>query len=172
MRPKGSAKSLETRRRRAAKYLAQGKGIREVARRIGAAPSSVKRWKDAIENGGRAALNAKPHTGRPTRLSFEQRQQLLRILRQGPHTAKLADDHWTCRCVATIIRRYFGIRYHPDHVSRVLRSLGWTYQPTRKKNNQTISSRGRFCRWVQAPSCGSKRSRTKTEPQPRQEKNE
>jgi len=158
MRPKGSAKSLETRRRRAARYLAQGKGIREVARRIGAAPSSVKRWKDAIENGGRTALNAKPHHGRPPHLSLEQRQHLLRILHRGPQAAKLAYDHWTCRLVATVIQRYFGIRYHPDHISRVLRSLGWTYQAIRKKNNQTIKARERVHRWVQTPSCGSKRT--------------
>ncbi|MCA9420709.1 MAG: helix-turn-helix domain-containing protein, partial [Nitrospira sp.] len=77
MRPKGSAAKLETRRRLAASLLARGRGIREVARTIGAAPSSVKRWKDALEQGGKNALKSKPHTGRPSRLSPKQRQHLL-----------------------------------------------------------------------------------------------
>ena len=65
MRPKGNAAKLEARRRKAAKMLSKGQGIREVARRVGAAPSSVKRWKDAVESGGTDALKSKPHTGRP-----------------------------------------------------------------------------------------------------------
>ena len=47
MRPKGSGEALEMRRRIAAKLLQEGKGIREVARLVGASPSSVVRWKRA-----------------------------------------------------------------------------------------------------------------------------
>jgi len=128
MRPKGSAKKLEARRRMAAGMLAKGRGIREVARTIGAAPSSVKRWKDAIEKGGKNALKSKPHTGRPSRLSAKQRQSLLQILQRGPRAAKLRADQWTCSRVGTVIRRCFGVKYHPDHVSRILRALGWKYK--------------------------------------------
>jgi len=125
MRPKGSAEKLEARRRLAATMLAKGRGIREVARTIGAAPSSVKRWKDALEEGGKNALKSKPHTGRPSRLSTKQRQDLLHILKQGPRAANLRADQWTCQRVVTVIRRSFGVKYHPDHVSRILRALGW-----------------------------------------------
>jgi transposase len=128
MRPKGSAAKLETRRRLAASMLAKGRGIREVARTIGAAPSSVKRWKDALEEGGKNALKSKPHTGRPSRLSVKQRQDLLYILKQGPRAANVRADQWTCRHVGTVIRRSFGVKYHPDHVSRILRALGWKYK--------------------------------------------
>jgi len=128
MRPKGSAEKLEARRRLAANMLSKGRGIREVARTIGAAPSSVKRWKDAIEQGGKNALKAKPHTGRPSRLSAKQRQHLLSILQQGPRAANLRADQWTCSRVGTVIRRQFGVKYHPDHVSRILRALGWNYK--------------------------------------------
>jgi len=125
MRPKGNATKLEARRRKAAKMLSKGQGIREVARRVGAAPSSVKRWKDAFEQGGIEALKSKPHTGRPARLSPDQRQHLLRVLKQGPKASKINSDRWTCRHVGTVIRRLFHVRYHPDHVSRILRALGW-----------------------------------------------
>ncbi len=139
MRPKGSAQKLEARRRLAATLLAKGRGIREVARRIGAAPSSVKRWKDALEKGGKNALKAKPHTGRPSRLSPKQRQHLLSILQRGPRAANLRADQWTCSRVGTVIRRCFGVKYHPDHVSRILRALGWKY----KGNGSRIQSNGR-----------------------------
>ncbi|MCI2424814.1 helix-turn-helix domain-containing protein, partial [Candidatus Acetothermia bacterium] len=77
MRPKGSAKVLEARRQRAATLLERGSGIREVAQQVMASPSSVKRWKELIEKGGKEALMAKPHPGRPSRLSPQQREELL-----------------------------------------------------------------------------------------------
>lgn len=125
MRPKGSAEKLEARRRIAARLLAKGGGIREVARTIGAAPSSVKRWKDALEQGGKNALKSKPHTGRPSHLSPKQRQQLLHILQRGPRAAKMRTDQWTCRLIGQMIWQRFGVKYHPDHVIRILRGLGW-----------------------------------------------
>jgi transposase len=138
MRPKGSAEKLETRRRLAANLLAKGQGIREVARTIGAAPSSVKRWKDALEQGGKNALKSKPHTGRPSRLSPKQRQRLLYILQKGPRAANLRADQWTCSRIGTVIRRCFGVKYHPDHVSRILRALGWKFQ----RENQQVKKQG------------------------------
>ena len=148
MRPKGSPTELEARRQLAAKFLSQGKGIREVARRIGAAPSSVKRWKDAFNTGGMKALKPKPHTGRPPRLSPQQRQRLLRILHQGPRAINLPTDHWTCRRVGTIIKRLFGVRYHPDHISRILRALGWGYRKVPVRTEQRGQSRTRRRRWL------------------------
>jgi transposase len=148
MRPKGSAAKLEARRRMAAKMLAKGQGIREVARTIGAAPSSVKRWKDALEQGGKDALKAKPHTGRPSRLSAKERQHLLRILKQGPRAANLRADQWTCQRVGTIIRRRFGVKYHPDHVSRILRAMGWNSRENGKKPVKPIKSPNNRLRWA------------------------
>ncbi|MDX1411010.1 MAG: helix-turn-helix domain-containing protein, partial [Nitrospirales bacterium] len=116
-------------------------GIREVARRVGAAPSSVKRWKDAVEEGGTEALKSKPHTGRPARLSTAQRQHLIRVLKQGPKASKIKADRWTCRHVGTVIRRLFRVRYHPDHVSRILRTLDWQDRRARKSSGKAKRSR-------------------------------
>ncbi|WP_454060970.1 helix-turn-helix domain-containing protein [Candidatus Nitrospira salsa] len=149
MRPKGSPAKLEARRRLAAKMLAKGKGIREVARHIGAAPSSVKRWKDALEHGGAEALKSKPHTGRPSRLTRQQRQQLEKILLKGPRAAKLRADYWTCSHVRKVIRKIFGIRYHADHISRILRALGWKYRKTKaNKNSSTKHTRTLRRQWT------------------------
>jgi transposase len=35
---------------------------------------------------------------------------------------------WTCARVARVIEEEFGVRYHKDHVSRLLRELQWTPQ--------------------------------------------
>ena len=128
MRTQGSAAELETRRRIAGELLLQGKPVAEVARLVRASWSSVKRWKRAVEQGGLDALAAKPHPGKPCRLSPRQKQQLVRILARGPLQSGFRTDLWTCPRVADVIWRRFGVRYHVDHVWRLLSGLGWTCQ--------------------------------------------
>jgi len=133
MRPKGSAKELETRRLLAAKLLQEGKGVREVGRLVGAVPSSVSRWKQELDEGGSEALKAKPHPGRPARLSAEQKKQLEQTLLKGPLTAGFATDLWTLPRVAKVIEREFGVRYHPGHVWYILRDMGWSSQKPERR---------------------------------------
>ena len=128
MRPKGSAKALEARRQRAATLLEGGLGIREVARQVGSSPSSVKRWKEVIETGEKEALMAKPHPGRPSRLSPEQREGLLGLLLEGPLAHGYGSQLWTLPRIAKVIEDRFGVRYHPTHVWKILRACGWSCQ--------------------------------------------
>jgi transposase len=132
MRPKGSAAQLEYRRHLAGKLLAQGKGVREIARLFDVVPASVSRWKQALEHGGAHALLAKPHTGSKPRLSRTQKARLLATLQQGPRKEGYPTERWTCPQVAEVIRRHFRVRYHPAHVWRLLRALGWPPRPSRR----------------------------------------
>jgi transposase len=53
---------------------------------------------------------------------------------------------WTCPRVAQVIRREFGVRYHVDHIGRLLRSLGFTPQkPERRARERDESA---IQRWV------------------------
>lgn len=133
MRPKGSAQELEVRRQIAGKLLREGKGVREVARLIGASPSSVSRWKQALEEGGTGALKARPHPGRRPRLSPEQKEQLAHVLREGPRAAGFSTDLWTLARVAKVIERRFGVSYHPGHVWYILRDMGWSCQKPERR---------------------------------------
>ena len=50
------------------------------------------------------------------------------LLKKGAVHAGYANDLWTCRRVADLIGKSFGVSYDPDHVWRILHSLGWTAQ--------------------------------------------
>jgi len=142
MRPKGTAGELEVRRRIAARLLLQGTGIRKVSRLVGASSSSVKRWKDALEEGGFGALQPKPSPGRDAYLCETDRERLLEILQRGPVMAGYDSEQWTCPRVCEVIEHHFGVQYHVDHVWRVLHALGWTCQKpeqrARERNEATI----------------------------------
>jgi transposase len=77
---------------------------------------------------------AKPHLGPATRLNRVQQRQLKRLLRQGAKAHGWANELWTTRRIAELIRRRFGVSLHHDHVGRFLRRvLKWSPQKPRKK---------------------------------------
>ena len=128
MRPFGSAASLEKRRRRALELSKKGKGIREVARQVRASPGAVHRWIQDWKKDGDAALAAKPTPGRPSKLTATQREKLQKRLLAVAMACGFPNELWTLKRIATLIRKEFGVRYHPSHLWRVLRACGWSCQ--------------------------------------------
>jgi len=128
MRPTGSPKTLEKRRRRAVALLEQGLSLDEVARRTLSSVSSVHRWREAWRAGGQAGLDSKPVPGRPEKLSAAQRKRLLGLLLEGARAQGFANELWTLGRVAVVIRREFAVSYHPSHVWKILRARGWSCQ--------------------------------------------
>ncbi len=128
MRPYGSPRQLERRRKRAVELLAEGLSPSVVAQRVSASVRSVLRWRQAHREEGAGALDAKPVPGRPPRLDPEHYPRLLEILLAGPLEHGFANDLWTLARMAVVIRREFGVRYHPSHVWKILRKARWSCQ--------------------------------------------
>lgn len=128
MRPPGSPNELERRRLRALRLLKEGEGPTEVARMVGAHRRTVQRWARRADEGGSRALEAKPHPGRTPKLDAAQRERLTTALLEGAKAQGFGTDLWTGPRVAQVVRRLFGVRYHPKYIPRLLRALGWTPQ--------------------------------------------
>ncbi len=145
---------MQVRRQIAGRLLEEGKGVREVARLVKASPSSVSRWKQALQKGGIEALRAKPHRGRRARLRVQQKQRLEQILLEGPLAAGFATELWTLARVAQVIEREFGVKYHPGHVWYILRDMGWSCQKPERRargRDEAAVTRWRKEGWPQAP---------------------
>jgi len=128
MRTKGTAAELEVRRRIAARLFKEDVTLAEIARCVDASVSSVRRWKKAWKTGGEAALAPKPHPGPPCRLSVDQQEQLCDVLVAGARASGYDTELWTCRRVAAVIQKRFGVSYHFNHVGRILHALGFSPQ--------------------------------------------
>lgn len=128
MRPNGTPKQLERRRRHALSLLAQGHSIKAVCQRTAASFSAVFRWREAARKGGVDALRAKPIPGRPRKLGAAKLKKLLRVLQKGALAYGFPNDLWTLKRIAAVIRKTFGVQYHPHHVWRVLRNAHWSCQ--------------------------------------------
>jgi len=97
----------------------------EVARRVGVDRRSVRRWRASYHRAGPTGVDAQPVPGRPPKLDARERARLERLLLRGAEAAGFATPLWTCPRVADLVRREFGVRYHVDHVGRLLRVFGW-----------------------------------------------
>jgi transposase len=133
MRLKGSADVLEHRRRRALALLDEGRSLNEVARLVGSAPSSVMRWRNARRRGGIKALKVRFSPGRPSKLTATQRRKLVRRLVRGAMAYGYQTDLWTTGRIAYLIEREFGVRYHADHVGRLMHDLDWSHQKPQRR---------------------------------------
>jgi transposase len=133
MRRKGSPEELERRRFRAMALLEEGYDAGEVAQRVGVDRRSVRRWKAARRDGGDRALKARTVSGRPPKLTLLEKEELEALLLAGPQAAGFPTDLWTCPRVRDLIRKQFGVRYHVDHIGRLLRSLGWSPQRPQRR---------------------------------------
>jgi len=83
--------------------------------------SQAKAWHPA--RGGKAGLKSRPQTRRTGRLSAAQRNRLGRFLARPPESHGFRAMRWTLPLVVRLIRKHFGVEYHPGHVWRIVRSL-------------------------------------------------
>src|SRR6185437_12551462 len=131
-RPIGTAAELERRRRRAVELVAQGESRQDIARILGVHPKTLSRWLRLAQQPG--GLDSRPHPGRPPALSDDQLHQLEQLLVQGAKAHGWPNQLWTAARVARLIERHFGVRFHPEHVRKILHHrLGWTSQKPRRR---------------------------------------
>jgi transposase len=129
-------------------YLDQGLQPGEIARKVGVDRRSVRRWKASIQKDGPGAIRAKPLPGRPPRLNPGAKKRLEAILLRGARETGFSTDLWTCPRVVQVIQKVFGVRYHVDHIGRILHSLGWS--PQKPQRRAVERDEALIQRWVQA----------------------
>ena len=128
MRPKGSADLIANRRRRSLSLLDEGFSLHEVARRVGCNASSVMRWRDEYEKRGEESFTVRFSPGRPPRLSERNLKRLRSLLLNGAVANGFRTEFWTTKRIAEMIAREWRVRYHPDHIGRLMAKMGWTHR--------------------------------------------
>ena len=127
----------EGRRLRAFELKQQGWSQQHIAEALGVSKGAVSQWmKRARDGGGADALKRRPAPGARPRLSEDERARLPELLARGAQAHGFRGEVWTCERVAIVIRREFGVSYHPAHVSRVVRALGLSLQKPQRRAQQ------------------------------------
>jgi transposase len=99
-----------------------------IADALGVTQGAVSQWLKRATLHGVEALYDHPAPGPAPLLAPDHHAQLVELLSQGAEAFGFRGAVWTCRRVAQLIQTQFGVTYHPSHVSRLLKQLGWSPQ--------------------------------------------
>jgi len=113
---------MERRRIAAADVLRQGVRPCKVADQFGVSRTTASRWRRALRYAGITGMRSRKAKGRTPKLSAAELAEVTRLFHVGP---KGDDGYWTAIEFRELIVERFGIRYHVDHVGRLMHRLGW-----------------------------------------------
>jgi transposase len=145
-KPRSPRDWREGRRLRAWALHQQGWMGSAIAEALGVTKGAVSRWLKRARGGGAEALYHQPPPGPTPRLTAEQLEQLPSLLAQGAEAFGFIGEVWTAKRVTAVIREEFGVRYHPDHVGRLLRTAGWS--PQKPIRRATQRDEAAIERWI------------------------
>jgi transposase len=138
----------QARRIEAGRLFAEGLSQAEVARRLGVSRQSASRWFHLWKANGVEALRGAGRTGRKRQLSDEDLRRLEALLIEGPQAQGYETNLWTLKRIATVVRKRFGVSYHPGHVWKLLRQLGWSCQrPERRARERDEAAIRRWLKY-------------------------
>jgi transposase len=140
----------EARRIRAWELYKKGWRQKDIAEALGVTSGSVSQWLKRGREEGPEALWSRRGGGPKRRLSEDQLAELPTHLAKGAEEYGFRGDVWTQPRVAQLIKRVFGVSYHPSHVGRILKQIGWSRQKpiTRaSQRNEAAIERWRTGKW-------------------------
>ncbi len=106
----------------------EGWSQRKIAEALGVSDPAVSHRLAVAGRDGVDALRSHPAAGPVPRLTAEQKRLIPKFLWHGPEAYGFRGQVWTCARIALVLEEEFGVRYHKDHVGRLLKELGWTPQ--------------------------------------------
>jgi transposase len=140
----------EARRMRAWELYQKGWRQKDIAEALGVTAGSVSQWVKRGREEGPAALRSRRGGGPKPRMSNDQLAELPTHLAKGAEHFGFRGDVWTQPRVAELIKRVFGVSYHPSHVGRSLKQIGWSRQkPSTRasQRNEAAIKRWRTDKW-------------------------
>lgn len=142
--------ALEKRRFLAAELIRKGIHEAEVARQVGVCRQSVNRWAQQLNAQGKKGLRQAGRAGRKPKMAGKDLRRIEKRLKAGPEAQGYQTGLWTLPRVAKLIEAECGVSYHPGHVWRILKTLGWSVQrPTGRaiERDEEVIAKWKKYRW-------------------------
>lgn len=127
----------------------EGRTVSQIARILNVHRSSVPLWIEHWNQHREQGLLEGHRSGRPGELTPQQCQQLQDILDSGPVAFGLETGIWTSPLISQVIEDEFGVKYHPGHVRRMLKRLGYSVQrPTTRLVQADLVQKRKWVRYT------------------------
>jgi transposase len=126
-----SAESRYDHRLHGVLLVAQGMTCPEVGRLLGDAPRTVEYWVRRFGERGLAGLTEGERTGRPSRLTATQVQEVNRVLRAKPSDAAMQVNLWDGKSLAAWIENKYAVKLGVRQCQRLFRQFGFRLRKPR-----------------------------------------
>ena len=114
---------------RAGELFEEGHRQAEVARRLGISRTTAMEWHRLWKEAGMRGLRTSKRRGRRPSIDADEERQIRAALFQTPRESGVDADEWSLSAVSQLIEKRTGTRYHPRHIGRLVRRLGWFIPP-------------------------------------------
>ena len=117
--------------------VAQGMSCRKVAEALGDSPRTVEYWVHRFEGRGFGALSDGERTGRPARLSPQEREKVEVALRRSPVDYGLPAQLWDGPLLSSFLQKQLGVALKVRQCQRLFRQLGFRLRKPRPQVAQS-----------------------------------
>jgi transposase len=113
-------------------HFKAGKNKADVARTLNVSRRMVNEWVANYFKGGVSALESKKPSGRPSRLSSQQKAELIDYIEKKSQSS--SGGRLNGEMLQTYIHQAFSINYHQNSIYKLLKSLNITWTTSRSKH--------------------------------------
>jgi transposase len=126
----GSLSLQDIKRFQGGELILQGYDNAEIADIVGVSERSVKNWRRTLKanKDNLHALVRKQGSGRLPKLTAKRKSQIKEIVLAGAQASGFADERWTSKRIAAVIRKTFKIDFSASSTRRMLPTLGLSPQ--------------------------------------------
>ena len=124
-------------------------GVNDIARLLHVHRSSVHSWIQAWNMYREEGLLEGHRSGRQPRLTDQDKELLHDIVESGPVAYGLQTGVWTSPIIQQVIEEEFQVGYHPGHVRKLLKQMGFSVQrPTTQLIQADPKQQNRWIRYT------------------------
>jgi transposase len=115
------------RRLRAIAAILRGASRQEAAAIGGMERQTLRDWVQRFNSEGPDGLLSRKPSGRPAKLAYAQKRELLALLTSPAVKERYGVGRWRLADIAALVKDRYGVRLNEISVGRMLRSLGVVY---------------------------------------------
>ena len=127
----------------------EGHTTSQIANLLKVDRTTVPLWINRWNQYGLTGLLDGYSSGRKSKLETEELETLADILASGPVAYGLSTGVWTSIIITGVIAEEFEVQYHPGHVRKLLKQLGFSVQrPTLKLAHADPQKQNKWIRYT------------------------
>ena len=114
--------------------VSKGQATRKLEELYNTSFKQICNWVHRFEEDGLTGLKDKPKSGKPSRLSSEQKDEIKMILQnKKPSEYGYNTGTWNGPILMEYIKNSYGIKYKKAQIYNILKEIGFTYQKGRAR---------------------------------------